>query len=188
MALLTGSGGRAVAALAAALLAFGPAARAQPPDPGERTLKAAFLYNFTKFVEWPAPALGAAAAPFRVCVFADASFRREIDAMLAGEMVAGHALRVTTPEPSAVKGCHIVYFGAGQTERAAEVLPVLRNAPVLTVGEGVRFLEQGGAVSFLREDNRVRFDVNKDAVDRAGLAVSSKMLRVARHVRAGAGR
>lgn len=185
MALLTRPLRRAGAAVAAAVLVCVPAAGGQPVDPGERALKAAFLYNFTKFVEWPAPALGAAAAPFRVCVFVDPPFRREIEGMLAEETVAGRPLRVVTPDAAAVKSCHILYFGARETERAAELLPLVRDAPVLTVGEGPRFLEQGGAVSFFVDDNRVRFDVNKGAVDRARLSVSSKMLRVARQVRGG---
>ena len=185
MAVLTFPFGRAAAAVAAAVLVWVAPAGGQPVDPGERALKAAFLYNFTKFVEWPAPALGAATTPFRVCVFVDAPFRREIEAMLAEETVAGRPLRVMTPDGAAVKGCHILYFGAGETERAAELLPLVRDAPVLTVGEGLRFLEQGGAVSFFVDENRVRFDVNKGAVDRARLSVSSKMLRVARQVRSG---
>jgi hypothetical protein len=159
--------------------------RGQAPQSGEKAVKAAFLYNFTKFVEWPQSAFSDASAPFRVCVFVDPTFRHDVEEMLTGETISGRPLRVITPEPSDVKGCHLAYFGAGDADRRAPVLAAMRGVPILTVGEGARFLQQGGLISFVLEDNRVRFDVNKSAVDRAGLTVSSKLLRVARNVEDG---
>ena len=172
----------AVALIAAAVL---PSSLRAQPEPGEKAIKAAFLYNFTKFVEWPDSAFAKPAGGFRVCVFSDPQFRREIEAMLAGEAVGDKTLQVVTPEPADVRGCHVAYFAAGEAERAAQLLPTLRQSPVLTVGEGSRFLAQGGLISFVVEENRVRFDVNKPGIDRAQLTVSSKLLRVARRVETG---
>lgn len=169
----------AVAALA--WLACAAPARAQPPEAGANAVKAAFLYNFTKFVEWPANAFEGPRSPFRVCVFADAAFRRDLEGMLAGESVGARPVTVSA-DPREVRGCHVAYFGTAAMERASQLLPSLRQTPVLTVGEGPRFLEQGGLIAFALEQNRVRFDVNKAAMDRSGLVVSSKLLRVARHV------
>jgi hypothetical protein len=182
MAFLTGRPRlRWTAAFATVLLcAASPAA--QPVDHGEKAVKAAFLYNFTKFVQWPAGAFESGVAPFRVCVFTDPAFRQEIEAMLAGETVGGRPIQVLTPGAAEARGCHLAYFAAAQAERAGALMPALRQAPVLTVGEGPAFLERGGQISFVLENNRVRFDVNKLAVDRTGLTVSSKLLRVARHV------
>ena len=181
MALLRGLLARGVAITAIACLVASAPAAAQPPDSGENAVKAAFLYNFTKFVEWPANAFEGTSSPFRVCVFADGGFRRELEAMLGGESVGARRVMVSV-EPRDVRGCHVAYFGAGAAERAAQVLPSLRQMPVLTVGEGSRFFEQGGLIAFALDQNRVRFDVNKTAMDRSGLVVSSKLLRVARHV------
>ena len=162
-------------------LAWATPAQAQAPEAGENSVKAAFLYNFTKFVEWPANAFEGAASPFRVCVFADPAFRRELEVMLGGESVGARPVAVLA-DPRDVRGCHVAYFGGRGEERARQVLPSLRQVPVLTVGEGPRFLEQGGLIAFALDQNRVRFDVNKTALDRTGLLVSSKLLRVARHV------
>ena len=182
MALLTRAGiGLAWAAVA--WLAGASPAAGQPPEAGENAVKAAFLYNFTKFVDWPVNAFEGATSPFRVCVFADAAFRRDLEPMLVGESVGGRRVMVSAA-PRDVRGCHVAYFGEGE-ERGRQLLPSLRQVPVLTVGEGSRFLEQGGLIAFALEQNRVRFDVNKAALDRTGLVVSSKLLRVARHVQTG---
>ena len=159
-----------------------PVFAAQSPEQGEKAVKAAFLYNFTKFVAWPPSAFEGDAAPFRVCVFADQSFRREVAAMMAGESVAGRPVSVVTATANEMRRCHIAYFGPADLERAAQLLPQVQKSPVLTVGEGAKFLALGGIVAFAVADDRVRFDVSKRSADRTGLTISSKLLRVARHV------
>ena len=168
-------------ACAALVWLAGAAPAAAQPEMGESAVKAAFLYNFTKFVDWPGNAFEGTISPFRVCVFADAAFRRDLEAMLACESVGARPV-VVSAAPREVRGCHVAYFGRDGEERGRQLLPSLRQVPVLTVGEGSRFLEQGGLIAFALEQNRVRFDVNKAALDRTGLVVSSKLLRVARHV------
>lgn len=149
---------------------------------GEQVLRAAFLYNFTRYVEWPESAF-AAAPRFQVCVMASEALRREVEAILHNEQVRGRLFEVGVPPPGAdLKACHLVYFGAQESARAASRLAALRHAPVLTVGEGERFLEQGGVIGFLLVADHVRFDINKRAADEAGLIVSAKLLRVARRV------
>jgi hypothetical protein len=149
----------------------------------EDRIKAAFLYNFTKFVEWPPSAL-AANRPFHVCLAAGAAAIGEIENMMRGEAVRERPVQViaraAADSPAA---CHLFYFGTEESERAARALATLKRSPVLTVGEGAAFIERGGMIAFVLEDNRVKFDINKTAIDRVGLAVSSKLLRVARHVR-----
>ena len=183
MALLKRAGIRLACAALTWLVGASPAL-AQPPEAGENAVKAAFLYNFTKFVDWPGNAFEGTASTFRVCVFSGPGFRRDLEAMLAGESVGARRVAVVA-DPRDVRGCHVAYFGPGAEERARHVLPSLRQVPVLTVGEGSRFSEQGGLIAFALEQNRVRFDVNKAALDRTGLVVSSKLLRVARHVNTG---
>lgn len=164
---------------AAVALAVSSAA-AQPP--AEESVKAAFLYNFTKFVDWPEAAFPGSSAPFHVCVVANERFRRELTNILVNEHVAGRAIAVTeTKSDDDLKTCHLAYFDE-DADRPGRQLSALGRAPVLTVGEGPRFLEQGGVIAFTLENNRVRFDISKRRADASGLNVSSKLLRVARRV------
>jgi len=159
------------------------APRAQSPPTGESDVKAAFLYNFTKFIDWPATAFEGTPDVFRVCVFAEPAFLQSVERMLLGETVRGRPIQVETPDSTGhARTCHIAYFAQSSIDDAAYLLPALRQVPVLTVGESRRFLAQGGALAFVVDDNRVRFDVNKKAADQAGLTISSKLLRVARHI------
>jgi hypothetical protein len=181
----------AISGTAAAVLVLSIAvpARTQPTPPaqtlptGESDIKAAFLYNFTKFIDWPSSAFDGTAGVFRVCVFAEPAFVRAVQRMVEGETVRGRPLRVETPYSiERARTCHIAYFARSSVDHAAGLLPALQQIPVLTVGESSQFLQRGGAMAFVLDENRVRFDINKGAADRAGLTISSKLLRVARTV------
>lgn len=174
--------GWACRAVGAALVvsATGGAAGA---DTREDAIKAAFLYNFTKFIDWPGTAFSDAAAPFTVCVVASETFRRHVEAIMDREQIRGRPIRVAVPlSDDDLRRCHLLYFGADESARARKLLPAVRQLPVLTVGEGDRFLDHGGLIAFALVDDRVRFDISKRAANEAGLTVSSKLLRVARAV------
>lgn len=173
------------AAILAAALGFGAL---RPQETLENDVKAAFLYNFTKFIEWP-DAAARSAEPFRLCVLADPDFVRAVDRIIEGESVQGRPLRRVEPHtPEDARTCAILFIGSGNSERGARLLPAIRHFPVLTVGDFAGFVEQGGAIGFVRENNRVRFDVSPPSAERSGLKVSSKLLRVARHVVEGGAR
>lgn len=173
-------------ALLAVLLAVPLAAPAQSPPPTlENDVKAAFLYNFTKFVEWPAPS--PPDEPFRLCALADPVFIAALDRTIAEESVGGRRLfRAEARSEEAARRCAILYVGSGYAEQGAPLLAAVRDLPVLTVGDGAQFVKHGGAIGFLLENNRVRFDISLRAVQRSGLKASSKLLRVARTVEGGA--
>ncbi len=168
------------AALVAAVLLVQPPLSAQRPEVGEDGVKAAVLYNFTKFIDWPPSAFAAASSPFVVCAYADAGFRKTLEEILQGEQVRGRPITVAARESEDAQGCHMLYLSKDATERQARILAPLRQTPVLSVGEGRPFLEQGGLIAFVLENDRVRFAVNKRGVDAAGLTISSQLLRVAR--------
>ena len=182
--------------LAAACLAAWPAARAvgagvdapraAAAGPAQETLendiKAAFLYNFTKFIEWPRPT-SRTPEPFRLCVLADADFTGAVDRIIAGESIEGRPLaRIDPQSADDARQCAILYVGRGHSDRGAPLVAAVQQLPVLTVGDAPRFVEGGGTIGFVLENNRVRFDVSPAAAQRSGLQVSSKLLRVARHV------
>ena len=164
---------------AAILLAPAPAA-AQRSDSGEAPVKAAFLYNFSKFVEWLDAAFAQPSSSFVVCAFADDAFRRELQAILENEQIRGRQVTIAPASLEDPRGCHIAYFARGERERQARMLDAVKRLPVLTVGEGRTFLEQGGQIAFLVENDRVRFAVSRRAAEAAGLTISSRLLRVAR--------
>ncbi len=170
-----------LAALAAwpCVNAFGAAAE-QRTATGEDDIKAAFLYNFTKFIEWPALPGG---EPFRICTVAEPAFGTAVDRIVAGESIDGRAIeRISPATPEAARGCRILFLGRLENERAERWVAAVRGAPVLVVGESRGVWERGGHINFVVEDNRVKFDVNTDATSEAGLMLSSKLLRVAREL------
>jgi hypothetical protein len=180
MVFLSGPVARLVVAAVAAVTLASASAGAQRGDSRENPIKAAFLYNFTKFIEWPKTAFAAASTPFTVCAFADGAFRKELDSILRDEQVQGHPIVMAPTTSGDVRSCHLAYFSRAETDRYAMGLSSIRQTPVLTIGEGMRFLEQGGLIAFLIENDRVRFAISKRGAEAAGLTVSSKLLRVAR--------
>ena len=166
--------------VAAAILLVSAPATAQRSDSSEAAVKAAFLYNFTKFVEWPDAAFPQPSAAFVVCAFADAAFRKELGTILQSEQVQGRQITIAPASLEDPRGCHLAYFAQGEAVRQGRMLGAVRRLPVLTVGEGQRFLEQGGLIAFLIENDRVRFAISRRAADAAGLSISSRLLRVAR--------
>jgi len=147
----------------------------------EPDIKATFLYNFTRFIEWPGPA--PVSAPFRLCVVADATMEQAIERAVKGESVQGRPLVMDKPQtPQDAEGCQILYIGRSEHQRAAPLLAAIRDLPVLTVGDSPQFAEHGGAIQFVLVQNRVRFDINLTSADRANLKLSANLLRVARNV------
>jgi hypothetical protein len=180
MAFLGGRRRLVLGALLALAAAFRVAAVDQ--DTLENDVKAAFLFNFTKFIEWPAGP-EPDSDPFRICVIADDRFDRAVDRIIEGETVERRRLVRSEPQTAQdARTCAILYVGRAAGERGVRLVAAVRDLPVLTVGDSPLFVQQGGAIQFVLENNRVRFDVGAPAVQRSGLKVSSKLLRVARNV------
>ncbi len=165
--------------MACALAAPG-AARAQSLS--EYEVKAAFLYNFTKFVEWPPSAFAEGNGELRICVLGEDPFGRSLNAAVGvGEEVEGHKLVVWRPDTLAhAAGCQILFVSRSERERLPQILAPLKSSPVLTVGDTKGFLDQGGIVNFILEGSKVHFEINPAAADQAKLKISSKLLRLAR--------
>jgi uncharacterized protein DUF4154 len=153
----------------------------------EYDVKAAFLYNFTKFVEWPPSAFQSDRSPLRLCVLGDDPFGESLRA-LAGEELAGRKLFVlgagSMADPA---GCQILFVSRSESGRLREILAAVRGDPVLTVGDTKGFLEQGGIINFIREGSKVRFEINHQSAEQAGIKISSKLLRLATRVVGGPG-
>ncbi|MGH9435555.1 MAG: YfiR family protein [Terriglobia bacterium] len=153
--------------------------------PTEYAVKAAYLYNFSRFVRWPASRT--TADFFRICVLGTDPFGRVLDRVIAGESIDGVkivARRISLPEE--VTGCRILFISSSEAGKLARILAALSNRDVLTVSDLPGFTQDGGMIGFVLEGNRVRFEVNAAAAQQAGLKVSSQVLKLAVKVIKGA--
>ncbi len=150
------------------------------PPVSEYQVKAAFLLNFTRFVDWPDTAFADPNAPVSICIWGDDPFGRVLDQTVEGEMVNSRKVILQRLHRQPSKSCQVLFIGAAEKD----VPKVLSDfgPGVLTVGDGDNFLHDGGMISFVIENRRVRFDVSQGTAARAGLRVSSKLLTVARFV------
>jgi uncharacterized protein DUF4154 len=149
----------------------------------EYQVKAAYLYNFAKFVEWPSRDFASPTAPIQLCVLNDQSFEVELNRIAKGKFVTGHPVSVVpvqTAEHS--RSCHILFINSSQEGQTRHIIEVLRDTTVLTVGETKGFAENGGIINFVLQDDRVQFQVNHRAAKQAGLNISSRLLAVAKVV------
>jgi hypothetical protein len=163
--------------LTVCLLALAVPASAQAP---EYDLKAAFLFNFAKFVEWPASAFSSARAPLTICVYGEDPFGSTLDTVVQGERVGERSLLVQRPDSLDDLGeCHVLFVCRSEKDRLAEVMTQIEGKPVLTVADTDGFLRAGGVINFILEGSKVRFLIGQEAAERSGLQISSKLMRLA---------
>ena len=151
--------------------------RAEAPAFDEYQVKAAFLYNFAKFVEWPPGAFGSATDPIGICIVGQNPFGPALENMVLGKKVGERAFAVRRlPDTQQAKGCHILFIGAGEGKRAPALLEALKGTAILTVGETDDFTDIGGIISFRLQGTRVRIQVDLQTAERERLRISSKLL------------
>jgi hypothetical protein len=145
-------------------------------------VEAAYLYNFGKFVRWPAdPA--AAPTPFTICILGDDPFGEKLNLLIANESIQGRPIAAKHLASTAgADSCQIVFLGQSEQARLAKDISELSKKPVLTVSNLPGFLEHGGMIQFLQQNNKVRFSVNLTSAQQPGLVLSSELLKVAVHV------
>jgi hypothetical protein len=168
------------AAVSALIMALSPAtatatgAEAAP----EVALKAAFLYNFARFAEWPAlPSV----APIVLCVTGNENIAAALAQTIRGQNVAGHTLQVARVQDDRVwPRCQLLFIDDSELRRTAPALDGIKRLPVLTVSDGKGFAEAGGMIELYVEAGRMRFAININATERAGLRLSSRLLGLAK--------
>lgn len=171
---------RGAAAIVFAVLALAPAPVLAAGRPSEQEVKAAFLYHFAQYVEWPETAFESSRSPFVLGVVGDDGFLPAISSAVADKSVAGRRIVVKAMRaPAEIRECHMVFVTPSQASRLPAVLGDLGALPVFTVGDMPGFAAAGGAIGFVIEDGKVGFQINPGAARRAGLKISSKLLRLA---------
>lgn len=171
----------AIVALAIFAAAFGPPTSDATAEPAsaEYAIKAAFLYNVCKFVEWPTTTWKGAADPFYLVILGRDPFGDTLNA-IANKEVKGR--KIVIRRVSAVENvgqCHALFVSDSESERFRDILERFRNRSVLLVGDTSKFASQGGMVSLVKRENKIQLEINAKAASQSGLIISSHLLRLA---------
>jgi hypothetical protein len=176
-----------LALLCAAALAGWGAGAAEDPASLEQRVKAAFLYQFASYVEWPAQSFAQPDTPVTIAVMGAEQLAAELKQLSAGRTVGGRKVEVRQVRPGeTLAGVHILFVGSAESARLAQVVQAAKARPVLIVTEADGALSQGGMINFVIVERRVRFEVALDSVEKSGLRLSSRLLAVAQQVKTGA--
>jgi hypothetical protein len=166
--------------LAVSTLISGEPLLAQSHGLTEYEIKAGFLFNFTKFVEWPEGAFVDSGAPIILGILGENPFGELLTTAVAGKAVNGRAVLVKQfKEGQDLRGCQVLFVAAADKKHMAQTLGKLKGSKVLTVGEGTGFTQSGGMIAFLVEGNKVRLEIDLEAASEAHLKISAKVIAVA---------
>lgn len=155
---------------------------ARDDTPGEYQVKAAFIYNFSKFVEWPDRAFLAPADPMVIGVLGHDPFGSALD-LLEGKTVKGRNIAVRRiADIHNIGPCQILFISQSENGHLEEIMTEIKNTPILLIGDTEPFLQHGGMINFIAEESRVGFEINNSAARRAGLRISSQLLKLAKRV------
>lgn len=147
----------------------------------EYDLKAAFLFNFVQFIDWPGSAFAADDSPICIGVLGDDPFGASLDSIIAGETAHNRKLIAKRSKNlDDLKSCQILFICQSERERMAEVIASLNNSPVVTIADTDGFIQSGGIINFFLQNNKIRFEINPDAASRRGIKISSQLLRLAK--------
>lgn len=175
---------------ASAWLMPAPAVRAQEIDEAKAlNVRAAYLFNFAKFIEWPDDAFEDEKMPFVIGALGDDPFGKRLDATVKEKKIAQREVKTLRlswskrTDRAKVKDCHIPYISNSERHRLREIFAALENQPVLLVSDIGGFASDGGMIGFVLEKQRIVFEINRDALEHAELKASAKLLRLARIVK-----
>jgi hypothetical protein len=182
---LRGAGGLLLAVLFVLTASSAPAPAAGPSQsgPSQSDVQSIYLYNFAKFVRWPA---GRPGPTLNICIAGQQVYADTLTKVVAGEQVDGHALAVRAIERTEdAAGCDILFIDISARDRLDGLVAATAGKPILTVSDIPGFLDRGGMIQFVLKDSRVRFSVDLRPVARSGISLSSELLKVAVTVNGG---
>jgi hypothetical protein len=165
---------------AAGWIAGTSASIAEEPQPSEYQVKAAFLVNFPKYVDWPTNTFAGMNSPIVIAVLGESRVVEEIQKVIAGRTVNGRQIVLKRLASGAEPGaCQILFISSAEQQLSPNLLVRLKDAGILTVGESDNFLEGGGIINLVRRDQKIALEVNLTAAATARINISSKLLGVA---------
>ena len=152
-------------------------------DSSEYLIKAGFIYNFAKLVEWPATAFAQQDSPIVIGILGDDPFGATLDRIVANKKINGRGFAVKRlkwgKDIKDLRDCNILFVSASEKEHIDSVVDAMKWLPILTIGDAPGFAKSGGIINFTLEDNKVRFEVNVEAAKHANLTISSRLLTLA---------
>jgi len=164
---------------------LGFAAQTPAQSVEESQVKAAYLYNFAKFVEWPAGVFRNPDDPAVICVVGDERTSDVLEPAVSGRKANGRPVEARRPHSSAeFKSCQVLFIGFSDKERIAQLLNGLQRSSVLTVGQSDQFISLGGMINLSLKHTTIELEIDPEASNAAGLKISSRLLVVARLVKA----
>lgn len=163
-----------------------PSSHAEEFSAREYSLKASFIYSFTKFIEWPPEAMPEGITSIRICIIGIDRFGKDID-RLKDQTTKGRSFTIIRikqlRELEQLGLCHIAFIGSSESGNVHKILNLLINSSALTISDSPGMGEKGVMINFFMDRKKVRFEINLDAAKRAGLRISSRLLRLARIVK-----
>lgn len=172
-----------IAMLAVCVVLGSPHRVGAGPTPTEHEIKAGFIYNFAKFIEFPSGAFAKTDAPMIVGFLGDDQFGDTFGKLAKGKTVRGRQLEVRRcQKPRECDGCHILFIGSSEIGNLPSILDKLRDSSVVTIGDSAGFARRGGIIGFVVENNKLGFEINVGAAKRNGLSISSHLLNLAKAV------
>jgi hypothetical protein len=173
-------GKRYLKILVALLLPFIASAQSVP----EHEVKAAYIFNFSKFIEWPADAFKSANAPINVGIVGDSSVASSLQRIVRNQTVEGRPITVRqVGRESNLVNYHIIFVGRSESDRARQIISGVQRHGILTIGDSPNFLREGGVINLFLEGNKLRFEINTLSAERSSLKISSKLLKLAKITR-----
>jgi hypothetical protein len=153
----------------------------RPQVPNEYQVKAAFVFNFAKFVEWPPDAFTDGGAPLVLGIIGDDPFGSAIEQTINGRTVNGRRLIIKRFRQSDnLRACHILLISSSERKQLTKIIDSINEASILTIGETPQFTQQGGVIKFVIQEDKLRFEINAAAAGRARLKISSKLLALSK--------
>lgn len=170
--------------LLAPTLLFSTTLAAQASKPSASQVQAAYLYNFGKFIKWPADVAANQSSTFNICVLDQDPFGDTLRSALTGEAVGGKPVAVKRlPRAQDAAGCHILFINAAQAKGWGGILAALDDSSVLTVSDMPDFSNRGGMIQFVLDGDRIRFEINLERAEKSHLVLASELLKVAASVK-----
>ena len=155
-------------------------------DSSEYLIKAGFIYNFAKLVEWPTASFAQPDSPIVIGILGEDPFGATLDRIVADKKINGRGFAVKRVKWSRdfkdLRDCNILFVSSSEKEHIESVIDAMKSLPILTIGDAPGFAKRGGIINFMLEDNKVRFEVNVEAAKHADLTISSRLLTLARIV------
>jgi hypothetical protein len=149
-------------------------------QPTEYQIKAAFIYNFARFVDWPTQAFADATSPMTIGMLGENVFGDNLQRAISGKMIKSHPLQFKQFDSvSDATNCQVLFISSSEKSHLSRILMHLQGTCILTIGETDNFIGNGGMINLTIVDQKVRFEINNDAAKKAGLTISSKLLSLA---------